>query len=474
MGPVPSLVLDAETLSARAALHGRAPAHWTRPQQQLFDSPYKLTVWWGANGIGKSWALAEVTRRALGGLLPWQTSRKRTVMLVGNTYKQLGVTLEYLFSSVPSSWFGPRIRFSAGMVKGQRMPVYDVVGGPGAGSTLVLGVFDAENLAGPRAEVVISDEPLPESVHNELWPRLLGRGGRMYVGFTPTLGTASDVQYLWKLVDDPSLPHVGEIHTPLTLDAVTPRGGLVELPWLSARDIAEHEAGLSALEADMRMGRSRTPRRETAYFSAWGPHLIRDEAPPIGAVVGVGIDHGPKPGTQRAVLVAAARRGLHAHLWVLDEYASTDRTTPRGAAAGVVAMLARSGLEPGDVDLWIGDRAHHGDHRGGAMSNRAFLEAMASELGIPTERRGWTEQLPASLRHMKTPRKYEGSVWEGSLMLHRLMVDDPARITVSSRCTLLHADFAGWQGSTSPSDPYKHGLDGLRYIAVPLLEGRSR
>jgi len=54
------------------------------------------------------------------------------------------------------------------------------------------------------------------------------------------------------------------------------------------------------------------------------------------------------------------------------------------------------------------------------------------------------------------------------------MVDETARITVSSRCTLLHADFAGWQGSTSPSDPYKHGLDGLRYIAVPLLEGRSR
>jgi hypothetical protein len=67
-------------------------------------------------------------------------------------------------------------------------------------------------------------------------------------------------------------------------------------------------------------------------------------------------------------------------------------------------MLARSGLEPGDVDRWIGDRAHHGDHRGGAMSNRAFLEAMASELGIPTERRGWTEQLPEGLRRIATPR----------------------------------------------------------------------
>jgi hypothetical protein len=54
------------------------------------------------------------------------------------------------------------------------------------------------------------------------------------------------------------------------------------------------------------------------------------------------------------------------------------------------------------------------------------------------------------------------------------MVDDPPRLTVSTRCSLLHADLAGWQGSTSPSDPHKHGLDGLRYIAVPLLEGRAR
>jgi len=38
-GPVLGRVLDAETISARAAMHGRAPAHWTRPQQSVFESP---------------------------------------------------------------------------------------------------------------------------------------------------------------------------------------------------------------------------------------------------------------------------------------------------------------------------------------------------------------------------------------------------------------------------------------------------
>ena len=80
-------------------------------------------------------------------------------------------------------------------MKGQRLQVFDIIDGPGKGGELRLGTFKAQNLAGPRANVVITDEPLPEAVHNELWPRLLGRDGRMYQGFTPTLGTAHRLDY---------------------------------------------------------------------------------------------------------------------------------------------------------------------------------------------------------------------------------------------------------------------------------------
>jgi len=357
-------------------------------------------------------------------------------------------------------------------MKGQRLAVYDIVGGPGRGGELRLGTFRAENLAGPRAEVVITDEPLPEDVYNELFPRLLGRNGRMYQTFTPTIGTCADLTYLWDLVDDDRKPWAGEIQTKLTLEAVTPRGGLVELPWMTQAEIDRLEEGVSAIEADMRMGRTRQPRLDTAYFSAYGPHLITDSRPPTGTLVGIGIDHGSSPGSQRAVLVAVGGRSLHAHVWVLDEWQSRDRSTPQDDARGILEMLARNNLELSDVDLWIGDRAHHGDRFGGSKSNEALKAAIAEAIDRDTTKRGWQERLPAALRRMKTPRKYDKSVWEGCMILHRLMVGSQPRFSVHPRCTELDTDLTQWQGSTSPSDPHKHGIDALRYIAVPMVEGR--
>ncbi len=186
------------------------------------------------------------------------------VILAGNTWSQLGSTIRYVMTGGLKVWLREGVRYEAGGMKGQRLQVFDIVRGPGAGGELRLGTFKASNLAGPRADVVITDEPLPEAVHDELWPRLLGRNGRMYQAFTPTLGTAARVDYLWELVDDASRPWAGELHVPLTLDAVTPPGGLVELPWMTAREIDEFEHGLSRVEADM--------REETAVFN--GNHRL--------------------------------------------------------------------------------------------------------------------------------------------------------------------------------------------------------
>lgn len=462
-------ILLSEEREERSRVLGRPITRWTDAQARLFGSPYRLTVWWGANGIGKSMALAELVRRSLGGMLPWQRPGPHTVILAGNTWTQLGSTLRYFWSFVDKRWFKATIRYEAGGLKGQRLSVYDVVGGPGEGGELRCGTFDAENLAGPRADVVITDEPLPERVHNELWPRLLGRNGRMYESFTPTLGTAHKIEYLWEIIDDPARPWAGEIQTELTLEAVTPRGGLVEVPWMSEEEIAAFGLGVSAVEADMRMGRTRTPRRGTAYFSAWGPQHIGECTPPPGARVGVGIDHGSKPGAQRAVLVAVAGSGLFAQVSILDEYQGEGRTESEEDAQGILAMLTRSGLRLQDVDLWVGDRAHHGDRRGGQKSNDRLKQAIAKSIGLDTGRRGWSEGLPQPLRAMWTPRKYDRSMWEGMEILHRLMVGKTPRLRMSPRCRHLPESFAKWEGSTT--DPLKDGLDAARYAIVPLIEG---
>jgi len=468
------LPTDARLVRERST--GTGPARFTDSQLALFASDHKLTLLWGANGIGKSTALGEYATRAIASELHWQKPGPKVVMVLGNTWSQLGSTIKYMMGGRLRSWLAPGIRYDAGMMKGQRMPVFSIVSGPGAGGELRLGTFRARNLAGPRADVVVTDEPLGRTVFGELWPRLLGRSGRMVQGFTPTLGTAHDVGYLWEMVDDSTRPWAGEIHVPLTLDAVTPRGGLFEIPWMSQDEIDIFEAGLPEIERDLRMGRSRQPRRDAAYFSAWRPDLVvhRRLADLNGWRVGVGIDHGSSPGSQRAIVVAVGGVGLYSHVHVLAEYQGEGRTSTREDARAILDMLARVGVAIEDVDVWKGDRAHHGDRRGGKKSNQRLKASFAEQLGFTTARRGWMEKLPEALRYMQVPRKFDGSVWEGSEILHRLMVDDPPRFSVAPECLRIQEDLANWEGSCSAADPYKHGLDALRYVSVPMVEGRRR
>ena len=454
----------------RAERLGSPPAHWTDWQQQVLASPYRHTVAWGANGLGKSLVIAELCRRAMAGALPWQRRGPQSVMLVGNTWSQLGSTLAYLWQGLDKRWVESSLSFRGGQVRGQRLAVFDIVGGPGRGGVLRCGTFRAENLAGPRADVVITDEPLPEDVYGELWPRLFGRNGRLYQTFTPTLGTEADLGYLWQQVDDPAIPWCGEIRGELTLENVTPRrpkgSPLPDVAWVTATEIAQQVQGLTAIEADMRLGRSRHPRLNTAYFSAWGPHLVADPSPTPGARVAIGIDHGSAPGRQRATLVAVSGHGLHARAWVLDHYQGSGRTESEEDARGILAMLDRAGLGVQHVDLWVGDRAHGGDRRGGYKSNGRLLAAIAEALGHDTRTPGFMSKLPKSLQYIETPRKYARSAFEGAEVLHRMMV--AKRITIAPAAAPLIRDIERWQGDRLA--PEKDGIDSMRYAVVGVLE----
>ena len=452
----------------------RVPSRWTDWQRRVLDSPFHMSCDWGPNGIGKSLALAEKARRALHGQLAWQRPGPHTVILCGNTWGQLGSTLRYFWDGVGKDWFRKGIRFEGGGIKGQRLAVFDVIGGPFPGGQLRCGTFRAENLAGPRADWVGTDEPLPEDVYNELWPRLFGRAGRMDQTFTTTLKTATKIDYIWDLVDDPDRPWAGEVHTELDLSAVTPRGGLVEVPWVTKDELDRFEAGLSRKEVDMRMGRSRKPSMVDAYFSAWGPHLRQEWDPPDGTVVAVGIDHGSLPGAQRVSLIYIHGTHTYARVHVQDHYVADGRTEMDEDGRGVVQMLARNGLKIEQVDVWIGDRGHQGNRWGGVKSNVRMQESIAKAIGIDVKRRRhvWTRELPRALREMTTPRKYDGSVWDGVDVLHRLMVAGRLTVSTRSECNQLDDDFSSWQASFT--DPAKDGIDSVRYVVVPIVDGRSR
>lgn len=423
--------------------------------------------------------VAELTRKSVGGELYWQRPGPQTTILAGNTWSQLGVALRYFWDLVDPTWFKPGLRFEGGSIKGQRLAIFDVIGGPGAGGELRCGTFKAENLAGPRADTVITDEPLPVEVYDELWARLLGRNGRMYQTFTPTLGTAHKIDYLWDMVDDPLQPWAGEIQTELTLGAVTPRGGLLEIPWMTQREIDEFEAGCSAASRDCRMGRTRRPSMESAVYSSWGEHLILSEPPSWLARaiargqevrVGIGIDHGSKPGAERTVLVYALGRGIHTRIWVVDEHYSDGRSETADDAKGLLAMLDRQGLRLDQVDQWVGDRAHRGDRRGGKKSNQRLQQAVAELMGIDTRQFGWIRRLPEPFQKMHTPAKRDGSVYEGADIIHELMTRGRDYYAVSSACKQLDKDHSNWKGGATESA--KDGCDAERYIIVPMVEGR--
>lgn len=447
---------------------------WTNPQSAFLNDPRTLLVLWGCNGAGKSVVLAEYARRAIEGTLANPVADGPvSVGLFGETWQQLGSTIKYFWDSVDKRWFREKVHFQDGQLAGQRMPIYDVIDGPGKGSVLRMGTFSAgaQRLAGPRYHYVIADEPFPHQIFAELWPRLLGRNGQLRMGFTPTLGTAHKLEYLWDLVDDPKATFAGEIQVPLTLDAVTPRGGLAEIPWMTQEEIDRFERGCPAQVRDCRMGRSRVPETAARFFDAYGSHLHNQ--PDLGrlaelnARVGIGIDHGSKPGAQRAVMIATAIVKGKSKVWVLDEYKADGRTETDDDARGIMSMIERHGLRLEDVDHWVGDRAHHGDKYGGKKSNLRLMQAFSRLRSVdPKKTRTWRRKLPKPLSSMYVPRKYDGSIWDGCEILHRLMVADPYMIEFSPACVHLHEDLLEWRGDRA--DPHKDGIDALRYIVVDM------
>jgi hypothetical protein len=446
---------------------------WTTVQRAVLDTPYAITVFWGSNAAGKTMAMAEYARRYLGRQLPWQVVERTPpeLLVVSRTWGQVSQLVEYLWAAVDRRWFSGALHFDAGALRGQRLPIFDLVAGPGKGGKLRLGVFDAPNLAGPRAGLVISDEPVPQKVYTELITRTWGRGDRtrMLIGYTPTISNAHDLDYLWEAVDDPARPWVGQVQAPLTVETTTPRGGLVELPWMSARRIREEEANIPALERELRMGRARHPAGGAPFFDRWSAEamVVRRDLEQLrreGWRLAVGVDHGSRPGAQCACLVAIFPMGPgRCRVHVVAEYVTTS-TSSEDDGAGIVGMLRRAALPVEAVDLWVGDRAHESNKRAVFKSNDRLKAGIARALNIDVSGRNWSGKLPRALRFMQTPKKYARSHHERSAVLHELMRSD--LFSVDPSCAEVRRAIETWEGGSK--EPAKDKLDAMGY---PVTEG---
>ncbi len=449
----------------------------TNPQIALFKLDARLGIWRGANQIGKSAALAKDCVMEARRVHPYRSAsrlRSRRYLVVGESWAEMDPLIEKIWDQLPADEISPRLRYVPGNgIKGHKQPVIELLRGPGAGARIHFATYrqGARRIAGGTYHGVWADEPLPESLLGELIPRVTRHHGIIRLGLTPT-PESPPLEYLRELVDKGAKGEPGgfhEVQTSLSLDAVTPRGGLVEVPWLTAEELADVVASYLDVEREMRVHGSWEQLVKGRWISTYDPgkHLSAGvllggpDGPALGERIwiAVGIDHGAKAGRQAAELVACSEDGRRA--WFLDEYRPDDRSSTEEDAKGIVAMLRRHGIRWDQIDYWVGDRAHAGDYFGNRKSNSDLLRALARVLRKPVQ------ELRDNGLNIRTPKKLRGSVSRGCRLIRNLFRD--GRAWVSLRCQALHEGLLKWCGA---DNELKDPIDAARYAIEELIDRR--
>jgi len=430
---------------------------WTDAQHDFLRSTADIALFSGANQVGKTIIIAADIAMFLEGRHPYDQTHAPPVkvLFAGHTWAEMAGTLEKLWGMIDKRRFKETIRFEGGSLKGQKIAVYDVISGPGKGSQLIIATYaqGAKRISGMTIHRLLGDEPLTKHFFGEAVPRLLRFGGHMRIGLTPTLDTYAALDWLWKLVDDGVIE---EHRVELTVANVTPRGGLVETPWISAGDIELFESRCLPAEVEMRMGRSRYAVAGARVIGRFSPANISEELPPGGARVTVSLDHSKRPGREVAtILVDAKVKGAH-RVWVTSVAATAKHGTPVEFARAIQTALRDDlGITVADVDYWIGDRAAVSGT--GRWDNQTVIDAFREILGDP---------LPEHLLAMETPYKYQGSATDGWRLINAMCAE--GHILIHPRCTTLINSLRVWEGLASA--PEKDVLDALRYGIVLAIK----
>jgi phage terminase large subunit-like protein len=434
---------------------------WTPPILEWFRDPQMYRCLKTGNGMGKSYAhAAELVWRATG-THPYRRTHRPPVRMMSMSVseKQRAEFHRAIWESLDPSQV--RCTYVPGKGFTGRPAVIEWIAGPGKGSTLTFGTYNAssQGIAGGTLHYIGFDEPFPEL----LWGEAVGRGRGVYgeIGITITPTPEAPPQVFLR-----DLCMSGEVS--LTEALLKPENLMTEAgyPIDDWRRVERQIAQWLPLERQMRQGIGWEVVLEGAVLNAFRPELVRaiDFEDIQGWRVGVGIDHGAGAGRQRAVLVAHHATGSRDEFRVLGESYSDGRTTPQQDARGILEMLEGFGMGPEHVDKWIGDRSHAGDKRGGKKSNQLLVAAFADLLGVSQSK------LPRQLRKIWPPRKFDGSVWHGCRVLNAAMLSD--RLLFSDQCERLLDDIKAWRGLYS--DPHKDGVDAMRYIVVGMAESRRR
>lgn len=482
----------------------------TAPQEQWLRVRSRLALLRGGNQIGKSTVQAVDLWRFIRQTHPVQTHRGPLNIAVGvYSWAQGDSFIRRIWELRRPGEVDPRIRYEPKQgLRGMVHPVLPIVSGPGAGTIVSFFTYmqGTERIAGETLHRVYLDEPPPQTIFGEVLPRLNVLNGHLRMSYTPTPESppqdwAKAMVDKWRAAGCPDPAgdgHLHEVHVPLTVEACTPLGGLVPVPFMTAEKIAAFVASLAADERAMRVEGA----WEVALVGQWlehysaaasmldfgidtGGHVaggrVTRAGPPPGARVAVGIDHGGGPGKQAAALIAfwagadpsrpdaahgpdpaAPDASPVPYVWVLDARKQPGYSTVEQDARMILDMLGGWGLSVQDVDLWIGDRSSEAGSQAVAKSNGDLRKELQRLAGVP-----------GGSFWIKTPRKFGGSVRRGYQLLNGIMqarwpsAQGRSRFVIHPKAERLSKAAQTFRGGKA-EEP-KDILDAVRYPVEALV-----
>lgn len=407
--------------------------------------------WRAGNQIGKSWAQAAKIIHYIRKTGPYANRRAGgvNVLIISTSKEQIIPLMAKLDMLMPKAELGAGVAFKPGFGFVGKPPRIEWVCGPGQGSLISFATYsqNSTRIAGDTVDVVVLDEPPPESMWSEVVMRIMRRGGQVWASYTPT-PESPPVDYLLKMVKD---GEVREIQTSLCVEALTPED-TVGPPFLSQAQIDKFLNKLLPVERPMREHGDPNPLPKGRVLTLFGPHCIQRSSPPVGAILAVGIDHANRAGRQAAALVAIVKGKGRPKVWILEESISNGATTMEEDARQIKAMLDRRGLSWHHIDHWYGDRAAVSSKTGAQKDNKAMRAHLISEFGL-----GSRENFPWII----VPHKPPGSVFSGLRLMNSLMAEENCSLFIAPH--LEHTIGACKGFEWNPKDPRKDILDAIRY-----------
>lgn len=433
-------------------------------------------LWLGANQIGKSYAQATKLLHFLRASGPYSRRRPGPVKItiVSISKEQIIPLMEKIWEMLPKTEVKgetvpiecPKARFEPGFGFRGKPPRLVFRSGPAKGSIVTFATYKqgSTRIAGATLDVLMLDEPPPESLWGEVVLRMLRRSGQIWI--TMTITPESPPQDWLKEKVDSGV--VRFLNTRLDLHALTPLDG--SPPFLTRAQIAKARRETPAAEIPLRFDAAWSGAIVDRWLSAWGTHCVRTDAPPAGARLLVGVDHSTSIGRQAAVLIAcqpgSPGRPQDAKFWILDEVVADPKnptsTSIQDDARNILAMLARNRLSWEHIDVWLGDRAAIQTTRMQLRKDNAALRRrLADCAGVEINR----------FPRLEVPYKAGGTVYNGFSELNARMAAPAFGLSVHPRCVGFIRACDLWNGEKK--SPHKDILDSVRYCLETALGGKD-